>query len=179
MHINQDAFEYIGLKSARSHSEIKTIALINDSETSGRVILLIANLSRNEFFHSHFLLHINKNVCRFMLSNSMAKCFIDFIWIFRSRTAACSAGCSRGDKLLGASERYGQHMRLTSDVTRAQTSSEWMRGNKQLSTSFSYQTTTHGERERRLRKEFPYLSNNNCRVANKVRTMHLGWFFRK
>lgn len=177
MHINQDAFEYIGLKSARSHSEIKTIALINDSETSGRVILLIANLSRNEFFHSHFLLHINKNVCRFMLSNSMAKCFIDFIWIFRSRTEACSAGCSRGDKLLGASERYGQHMRLTSDVTRAQTSSEWMRGNKQLSTSFSYQTTTHGERA--ASSQFSYLSNNNCRVANKVRTMHLGWFFRK
>lgn len=42
-------------------------------------------------------------------------------------------------------------------MTRAQTSSKWIRGNKQLSTSFSYQTMA-------LSVEFPYLGNNNSQA---------------
>lgn len=90
--------------------KIKTIALINDSETIRRVMLLIANISRNEFFLlSLFLFFIRISLC-ISIKTCVASCCsiqrsnvtIDFIWIFRSRTVACGAGCSRGDKLFGA-----------------------------------------------------------------------------
>lgn len=49
------------------------------------------------------------------------------------------------------------HMRLAHDVTRAQTSCKWIRGNKQLSTSFS----SFNGSAKHLFNEFSYLCNNN------------------
>lgn len=171
MHINQNALEY-WLESAQfAQPKSEQLPLINDSETTRRVMLLIASISWNEFFFRFSFLFFIVVVIRISFCISIKTCVVSCCsmqWsnvtklilfrIFRSRTVACGAGCSRGDKLFGAFRM----LMLTiwdssSDVTRAQTSTEWIRGNKQLSTSFSKLSNVELRWKGRRTNEFPYL----------------------
>lgn len=60
------------------------------------------------------------------------------------------------------------HMRRTTDVTRAQTSFKWLLGNKQLSRPLSNGVTDQLESF----NDFPYLGNNNWHT-NKVKSTRL------
>lgn len=121
MHIKQDL-----LNKWPRYSGSKTRAVINGSETIDRRVCLMANNSK--WIHLPFLLHINTWPMHVL---------IDFVWLFWSRTLVYGVGCSSDDNLLGIFANDDDHMRFANDVTRAQTSFKWIRGNKQLSTSFS------------------------------------------